>query len=80
MLTTYLTGALNENGTPRIGYLWDGSDLPEGSGVLDTGPAKGIVVLEDGTAYDLTPRVIEHAPGHGEQLVQAIQKQLADPA
>lgn len=38
-------------------------------GILLTGPVAGIVQLNDGTVYDVTPEVIEHAPGHAEALL-----------
>ncbi len=78
MLTKELTDELNENGTPRVLWTWDGSDMPEGSGVLVTGPVKGEVVLKDGTRYDVTPEVIEHLPGHGGPLAHHIERRLEE--
>ena len=78
MLTKELTDELNENGTPRVKWTWDGSDMPEGSGVLVTGPVKGEIVLKDGTRYDVTPEVIEHLPGHGGPIVHYIEKRLEE--
>lgn len=75
-LTKTLTDRLNENGTPHVEYVWDGTDMPEGSGVLITGPAKGEVVLRDGTRYDVTPEVIEHLPGHAGPISHHIERQL----
>jgi hypothetical protein len=76
MLTTYLTGTLNENGTPRVGYTWDGSDMPEGSGLVVTFSAKGTVMLKNGHVYDVTAQVIEHLPGDSGPLIHHIEKQL----
>lgn len=63
---------LNENGTPRVNWIFDGTDNPDG-GIIITGPATGEVVLSDGTRYDVTPEVIEHRAGHAEELAERIQ-------
>jgi hypothetical protein len=74
MLKTELTGGYNENGTPKIKYTFDGSDGMEG--VVVTGPAKGTIVLADGTVYDVTPEVIEHKPGHAQEITEKIEDLL----
>jgi hypothetical protein len=77
VLTPTLTGKINANGTPHINWVWDGSSLPEGSGCLVTGPdVSGIIRLKDGTTYDVTPEVIEHAPGHAGPICHHIEKIL----
>lgn len=57
---------------PDGSYLFDGSDGMEG--VIKTGPVSGSVRLKDGTAYDVTPEFIEHAPGHGGRIAHHIAK------
>lgn len=73
MLTKTLTDRLDENGRPVIDWAFDNSDGMEG--VMITGPAKGEVVLKDGTRYDLTPEVIEHRPGHAGPIAHHIERQ-----
>ena len=73
-LTKTLTDGLTEQGAPRVVYSFDESDNP-GGGVLVTGPAKGEIVLRDGTRYDVTPEVIEHKAGHAGPIAHHIEKQ-----
>jgi hypothetical protein len=77
MLTHALSGALNENGTPRVKYTYT-ADHPghvedDGCGVLYTGPVKGTVVLSDGTRYDVGPEAIEFLPGHDGPICHHIE-------
>jgi hypothetical protein len=73
MLTHTLTDKIDGNGRPIVEYSFDGSDGMEG--VIITGPAKGEIVLSDGTRYDLTPEVIEHLPGHAGPITHHIERQ-----
>ena len=73
-LTKTLTDELNENGTPRIEWTFDGSDGMEG--VIVTGPVKGLIVTAAGTRYDVTPEVIEHKPGHAAEITEQIEHLL----
>lgn len=53
-------------------YTWDDSD--GAAGVLRTGPISGSVQLADGTVYDVSPDVIDHAPGHAQAIAYQIAK------
>ena len=64
----------NENGSPRIHYTSDTGH------VVLTGVEKGPITLADGTTYDLTPEVIEVAPGHGEQIRDLVNARNAEAA
>jgi hypothetical protein len=70
--------ALDENGRVRVKYTWtashDGHTDDDGCGVIETGPARGVVRLDDGTAYDVTPDLVEHLPGHHVELTEKIRE------
>jgi hypothetical protein len=62
---------VNDDGTPRYHYLYEGDG---DGGVLLTGKTvAGTVTLADGTVYDITPEVIEHAPGHAGPICHHIE-------
>jgi hypothetical protein len=52
-------------------YQWSGEP---GGGVMQTGPVAGTVTLKDGTVYDVTPKIIEFAPGHAGPLHHHIER------
>lgn len=58
-------------GTSRYEYDYDGH--PDG-GLMLTGPIATTITLKDGTVYDVTPEVIEHAPGHAGPILHHIEK------
>jgi hypothetical protein len=58
------------DGTPKYAYTYTGD--PDG-GLLITGPVSGTVRLADGTAYNVTPEVIEHGPGHAGPICHHIE-------
>lgn len=66
-----------EDGTPIFHYDYKGQDGDtEGNtgGLLLTGPVFGTVALSDGTTYDVSPEVIEHAAGHAGPICHHIEK------
>lgn len=66
-----------EDGTPIFHYDYKGQDGDtEGNtgGLLLTGPVFGTVTLSDGTTYDVSPEVIEHAAGHAGAICHHIEK------
>jgi hypothetical protein len=63
--------APRDDGTERNHYEYDGV---EGGGVILTGPVSGSIKLKDGTIYDVTPELIEHAPGHAGPICHHIAK------
>lgn len=66
-----------DDGMPVFHYDYKGRpDDVEGNtgGLLLTGPISGTVTLSDGTVYDVTPEVIEHAAGHAGPIAHHIDK------
>lgn len=66
-----------DDGAPIWHYDYKGHpDDVEGNtgGLILTGPISGKVTLSDGTEYDVTPEVIEHAPGHYGPIAHHIDK------
>lgn len=66
-----------DDGSPIFHYTYLGQDGDvEGNtgGLLLTGPITGTITLSDGTHYDVSPEVIEHAPGHAGAIVHHIDK------
>lgn len=65
-------GAIGPN---DVAYNYASSD-GQPTGFLLTGAVAGTVVLDDGTAYDVTPEVIEHelGKGHGEAIAYHIHR------
>ncbi len=62
---------VNADGTLRFNYDYDGH--PDG-GQLITGPVNGTITLSDGTVYNITPEIIEVAPGHAGPICHHIGK------
>jgi hypothetical protein len=69
MALTKAQSGVNEDGTIRYHYTWNGE-----GGVLKTGPVSGSVTLSDGTVYNVTDEYIEHAPGHASAIAFHISK------
>lgn len=68
----------NPDGSPHFLYDYtENSPAPEGvepGGLMLTGPISGTVVLKDGTAYSVTPEVIEVGHGHTGPILHHIEK------
>lgn len=67
----------NPDGSPIFHYDYLGQDGDvEGNtgGLLLTGPITGTVTLSDGTTYNVSPEVIEHAAGHAGAIVHHIDR------
>jgi hypothetical protein len=69
-ITKTLIGT-NPDGSNKYDYLYEGH--PDG-GLMFTGKVAGTVMLSDGTAYNVTPDVIETAPGHAGGILHHIEK------
>jgi hypothetical protein len=69
-ITKTLVGT-NPDGTNLYNYFYAGH--PDG-GLMFTGKVAGTVTLKDGTSYDVTPDVIETAPGHAGGILHYIEK------
>jgi hypothetical protein len=70
-LGTRTETGVNPDGSIRYHHIYDG---PEGGGILLTGPIAGAITLADGSAYDVTPGVIHHLPGHAGPILHHIEK------
>jgi hypothetical protein len=61
------------DGRPIVQAIVPVDSTGQSHGML-TGPATGVVTLEDGTTYDVTPDLIQVAAGHGVKVGYHIAK------